>query len=135
MRFTIRELLLVGVIVGMACTSHAAEDPTGSWIYWVKAGDNLLNMVLNLKRENDAITGTVAYRWEDGPAHVGYEISKGSFKNDEVRFSVVRKQANGKQYTQTYTGKVNGDTIVGKIETNRGVGRIQSTDWKAGRQK
>ena len=136
-RFTIRDVLWLTVVVamgfaGLIRVSHAAENPIGSWFALVKIGDTYQKMVTNLRLENGTLTGTITYPREDGIASLEFAISKGTFKDDEITFSVERKQANGKAYTQTYIGKISGDTINGKIHRS---GHISSTDWKAERQK
>ena len=108
-----------------------AEDkpnPTGTWKWSVKMGQQTRDMTLKLKLENDKLTGTMVGRNNQETA-----IEEAKYKDGEVSFNVVRER-NGQKSTTKYNGKVSGDTIKGKIESERN-GQKQSRDWEAKRAK
>ncbi len=116
---------LVLAIVGLAALAQAAENPTGTWKWTVKFGQNTREMTLKLKLDGDKLTGAMLGReGKETP------IEEASYKDGEVSFKVVRER-NGTKMTSTYTGKVSGDTITGKIQ----FGNNQSRDWEAKRAK
>jgi hypothetical protein len=117
-------------IVGLAALAQAADkpDPTGTWKWTVKVGDQTREATLKLKLEGDKLTGAMLGR--DGKEN---PIQDATYKDAEVSFKVVRER-NGTKMTSAYTGKVSGDTITGKIQFERG-GTSQSRDWEAKRAK
>ena len=119
---------LVLAIVGLAALAQAADkpDPTGTWKWTVKVGDQTREATLKLKLEGDKLTGAMLGR--DGRES---PIQDAAFKDAEVSFKVVRERR-GTKMTTTYTGKVSGDTIKGKTQSERN-GKPQSRDWEAKR--
>ena len=108
-----------------------AEDkpnPTGTWKWSVKMGQQTRDMTLKLKLEKDKLTGTMVGRNNQETA-----IEEAKYKDGEVSFNVVRER-NWQKSTTKYNGKVSGDTIKGKIESERN-GQKQSRDWDAKRAK
>jgi hypothetical protein len=118
---------LVLAIVGVAALARADDkpNPTGTWKWTVKFGQNSREMTLKLKLDGDTLTGAMLGR--DGKET---PIQDATYKDCEVSFKVVRER-NGNKMTSTYTGKVSGDTITGKIQ----FGNNQSRDWEAKRAK
>ncbi len=118
---------LVLVIVGLTTLAQAADkpNPTGTWKWTVKFGDQTREMTLKLKLDGDKLTGAMLGR--DGKEN---PIQEATYKDGEVSFKVVRER-NGNKMTSTYTGKVSGDTIKGKTT----FGNNQSRDWEAKRAK
>jgi hypothetical protein len=118
---------LVLVIVGVAAVARADDkpNPTGTWKWTVKFGDQTREMTLKLKLDGDTLTGAMLGR--DGKET---PIQDATYKDGEVSFKVVRER-NGNKMTSTYTGKVSADTIKGKAT----FGNNQSRDWEAKRAK
>ena len=84
-------------------------------------------MSLTLKADGEKLTCTL--KRPNGES----EITDGTFKNDEVAFTVVTER-NGQSFTTKYKGNVDGDTIKGKTERERD-GQVNSRDWEAKREK
>ncbi|MGV3605740.1 MAG: hypothetical protein ACO1RA_04970 [Planctomycetaceae bacterium] len=122
-------VLLSLVMLGLASAATAAEDPTGTW-KWSAPGRNqqTREVSVTLKLEGDKLTGTL-------PGRDGKEVAieEGTFKDDQVSFSVTRERE-GRKFVQKFSGKVSGDTIKGKIEFG-GEGKTNSRDWEAKRSK
>lgn len=123
--------LAVGVLataVGSAVLAADSADPTGTWKWTVKYGDQSREMSLKLKLTDGKLTGSV-------PGRDGKEtpITDAQFKDGQVKFTVVRERE-GRKMTAKYEGKVSGDTIKGTIEFERG-GEAQKRDWEAKRAK
>jgi len=116
--------------VGLVSSVRAAEDPTGSWKWTVKLGDNSFDVTLKLKLEGDKLTGAVG----GGQSNQETPITDASFKDGKVNFTVVRELQGGQKFTIKYDGTLSGDTITGKSERERD-GQKVSNDWVAKRQK
>ncbi len=129
----IRRLLapmLVLAIVAIAGAARAADDPSGTWKFDMKAGNNQSRTVtLKLKLEGDKLTGAMV-----GRNNMETAVSDASFKDGTVAFTVVRER-NGQKTTTKYNGKLSGDEIKGKIETERPNGQTNTQDWDAKRDK
>jgi hypothetical protein len=114
-------------LVVLAGTARAA-DPNGNW-KWTMTGPNgqEFQASASLKSEGDKLTGKVTR------GEMSTDISEGSFKDDEVSFTVIRER-NGQKITAKYKGKVEGDAIKGKIDFKFG-DNDRSVDWNATREK
>ena len=119
---------LVLAFVGLVSQVQGAEDPTGTWKWMTTLGDNTIESTLKLKLEGDKLTGTYI-----GRGNMETPISDATFKDNMVKFNVVREFNNNK-FTIKYSGTVSGDTIKGKSEFERD-GQTQMRDWEAKRQK
>lgn len=124
--FAAAALLLA--FVGLVSPARAAEDPTGTWKWTTTLGDNTIESTLKVKLEGDKLTGVYV-----GRNNTESPISDGTFKDNMVKFNVVR-EFNGNKFTIKYSGTVSGDSIKGKSEFDRD-GQAQSRDWEAKRQK
>jgi hypothetical protein len=122
--------VLVLAVVLSAGLALAAEkpDPTGTWKWSFKRGDQSFDMTLKLKLEGAKLTGTLLRSGGQETA-----IQDGSFNDCCVSFKVVRER-DGRKMTAKYSGKVEGDEIKGKAEFER-EGQTQSRDWVAKRGK
>ncbi len=114
------------VAVGAAQVSFAAENPTGTWKWEVKANNQTREQTLNLKLEGDKLTGAMV-----GANSKETAIEDPKFADDEVSFTVTRER-NGMKTISKYSGKVSGDSIKGKVDTDRD-GKSGSRDWEAKR--
>ena len=121
---------LVLALVGMATLAQAQDkpNPTGTWKWSVKIGEQTRDITLKLKLEGDKLTGAMLGRDNQETA-----IQDATFKAGDVSFRIVRER-DGRKMTAKYAGKVTGDTIKGKIEFERD-GQTQSRDWEAKRAK
>ncbi|MGI8978157.1 MAG: hypothetical protein ACR2FY_02915 [Pirellulaceae bacterium] len=118
-------LVLGLVTLGLAGTALGADDPSGTWKWQVKRGDQTRDVTLTLKLEGDKLTGHMP-----GRNNVVTPIEDASFKDGTVAFSVTR-EFNGVKRTTKYSGKLSGDTITGKSEGTDREGKPQTTDWVA----
>ena len=118
---------LVLAIVGVAALARADDkpNPTGTWKWTVKFGEQTREMTLKLKLEGATLSGAMLGR--DGKEN---PIQDAAYKDGAVSFKVVRERE-GRKMTASYTGKVSGDTITGKAQ----FGNNQSRDWEAKRAK
>jgi hypothetical protein len=111
--------------------AQAKIDPSGTWQWVIQArngaGPSRTNTLV-LKVEGEKLTGTLT---TPGPRGNNLEakIENGTFKGEEVAFSVTRKFGTN-ELTTKYSGKVTADTIKGKAEIKRGE-ETRSRDWEA----
>ena len=116
--------------IGLSSVVQAEDkpNPTGTWKWTVKMGEQSREMTLKLKLEGDKLTGTMLGRnAQETP------IEDAKYKDGAVSFKVTRERE-GRKMVSKYTGKVSGDTIKGKIEFER-EGKANSRDWEAKRAK
>jgi hypothetical protein len=127
MRQVVVAALLV-VLVGLTSYVRAADkpNPTGTWKWSVKMGEQTREFTLKLKLDGDKLTGSM-------PGRDGKEtpIADAKYKDGELSFTITRERE-GQKFTSKYSGKVSGDTIKGKVEFTR-EGQTQSRDWEAKR--
>ena len=102
-----RKLILLLVFVGTVLTVKA-QNITGSWSGKLKAGNNTLTVVFNMKKSDGILKSTM-----DSPDQgvMGIKIDKTSFVNNELNL-------NANTYKIFYTGKLNdkADTIKGTFK-------------------
>jgi len=122
--------VLVLAFVGLVGTARAENktNPTGTWKWKVKFGDQEREFTLKLKMDGDKLTGAMV-----GRDNKDQPIEDAKHKDGEVSFKVTRER-DGQKFTVKYKGKVSGDTIKGKTEFDRN-GETQSRDWEAKRAK
>ena len=120
----------VAALSVIAATAAWAADANGKWTWKMRRGENEITNTLELKVEGEKLTGTVT-GGRNGTQKT--PISEGTFKNDEVAFSVVRKRQD-QEFKIRYKGKVTGDTIKGTTTTNFN-GQERSREWTATRVK
>ncbi len=106
-----------------------AGDPTGTWKWTIPGRDGQpRDVTLKLDLKDNQLTGSISGFRGDTP------ISSGTFKDDQIAFSVVR-EFNGNTFEQKYQGKLDGDTIKGAIDFTGRDGQPVHRDWTATRQK
>lgn len=89
----------------LAAITLWAADVTGKWTAEVPGrGGNLMTVTMNLKADGSKLTGTVSGRGGET------EITDGKVDGNDISFSVVREMG-GNKMTNTYKGKLDGDTI------------------------
>jgi len=128
-----RRLLAAALVLGFLGLASAAlaedkPDPTGTWKWTVKFGDQSREMTLKLKLEGEKLTGAMV-----GREGKDFPITDAEYKDGDLSFKLVRERE-GRKMVATYSGKVSGDTIKGKVEFER-QGQKQSRDWEAKRAK
>ncbi len=112
--------LLCGAIV-------LAADATGKWSAEMPGrGGSSREMILNLKVNGDALTGTIS-----GPRGDS-DLQDGKVNGDDISFSVVR-EFNGNSFKLLYTGKVSGDEI--HFTVSRDGGNAAGREFTAKRVK
>jgi hypothetical protein len=124
------------LIAGFAPVARAAGDATGTWKYSTpgRNGGAARETTLKLKQDGEKLTGTIATPGRDpNAAPTETEITDGKIKDGELSFKVTRKRQNN-EFTQNFTGKLDGDVIKGKFETSFN-GNNRSTDFEAKRAK
>jgi|SwirhisoilCB3_FD_contig_31_15784989_length_624_multi_3_in_0_out_0_1 hypothetical protein len=127
-KWTVAVLLVA--IAGLIGVARAEDkpNPTGTWKWTVKFGDQEREMAVKLKAEKGKLTGHFV-----GPDGKETPIEDGTCKDGDVAFKVTRER-DGNKFTIKFTGKVSGDTLKGKTEFERG-GETRSRDWEAKRAK
>jgi hypothetical protein len=120
-------VLVLAGFLGAAQAQQAA-NPTGTWKWTVqgRGGGQAREQVLKLKLEADKLTGALVGR--DGEETA---ITDATFKDGQVSFKVTRR-FNDNEFTTTYTGKLEGNTIKGKFSREI-QGETRETDWEAKR--
>ena len=127
---------LVATFILMVGPIALAADATGTWKYTTpgRNGGAGREVTLKLNQDGEKLTGTVAMPGRGGnAAPVETEITDGKIKDGELSFKVTRKRQNN-EFTQNFSGKLDGDVIKGKVETNFN-GNNRSTDFEAKRAK
>ena len=121
--------------VSTASAEDKAPSATGNWTWTVPGRDGGAErkMSLTLKQEGEKLTGKLSSPGRDGGAARETEITDGSVKGTDVKFSVTR-EFNERKMTSNYSGKLSADAITGKVETKDRDGNDQSRDWTAKRE-
>ncbi len=109
-----------------------AADATGDWS-WTTPGRNGgpdRVSVLSLKADGSVLTGKLSAPGRDGNP-TERPIVKGKLDGDSISFKVIR-EAGGASITNSYSGKIAGDsiTITGTIEFTRN-GELATRKWEA----
>jgi hypothetical protein len=128
-----RTLTVAGLLVAFAgliglARAEDKPNPTGTWKWTIKFGDQERELAVKLKVDKDKLTGDFI-----GPDGQETPIEDGTYKDGDVAFKVTRER-DGNKFTIKFTGKVSGDTIKGKTEFERG-GETRRRDWEAKRAK
>ena len=126
---SLRLMTTVAAAVLLTTALAFARDPTGSWKWTIPGRDGQpREITLKLALKDAQLTGSISGFRGDDP------ISNGTFKEDQIAFSVVRA-VNGNSFEQKYQGKLDGDTIKGAIDFTGRDGQPVHRDWTATRQK
>lgn len=118
-------MFVLAAFLSFTQQAQAAENPTGTWKWTMTFNNQTREVSLTLKLEGDKLTGSMP-----GRNNTERQIENGTFVNDEVKFDINRER-NGQKFTQTYKGKVSGNTIKGTIEFQRD--GLQTRPWEAKR--
>lgn len=129
-----KKFALAAFLVGLVGIAYAA-DPSGTWTWKTKFGKDgqEREQTLKLKLDGDKVTGTLSggRGGKGGKGGGDTKIEDGTFKNDEVSFTITREFKDQKFVTK-YSGKVTDDTIKGEIVSDFN-GKEIKRDWEAKR--
>ncbi len=104
-----------------------SPDPTGTWQWSAKKGDDEVRTTLKLALQDSKIAGVYSNQFGDAA------IDNVSLQDHVIGFQVVR-DFGGWKYLVRYHGKLEGDTILGTIEvTHYEGGDAVKLAWNAKR--
>jgi len=126
-----KKFVLVAAVLALVVVPAFAQDATkaknvdvtGTWDSTAESPQGAISSVATYKQEGEKLTGT----------HVGQmgEVQlKGTVKGNEIAYTIT-VDAQGQQFTLTYAGKIEGDTITGTVE----FGGMGSATWTCKRKK
>lgn len=121
----------LAVVLGFSLSANADDvknDPTGTWKWEIEIGGQKRPQTLKLELKDGKLTGAMI-----GMNNMETAISDATFKDGEVKFTVVRERNNMK-ITSKYTAKIDGDTMKGSVETDRG-GQTSKTEFEGKKEK
>jgi len=125
--FAIFSLLLALTLAGTQTTSVKAKDVaadgiTGKWTLSVAAPGEAVEVVLDLKQDGEAVTGTMA------STHGTGKITKGTFKDKKLN-ATLAADIQGSQTELLIDGTVEGEKITGSL-TATGLGTFAYSGTK-----
>jgi hypothetical protein len=120
-------LVLMGIVfLALAGLALATQEinVTGDWEMTVTTprGDRVSQVKFEQTGEKLKVT-TTSFRGEE-------VTGEGTLKGSDIQWSIVRSTPRG-EFTVTYTGKVEGDTMKGQAT----MGDMGTMDWTAARKK
>jgi hypothetical protein len=126
-----RHILFAALVFVVASAGLVAQDTpkpqkidvTGVWELTVEAPQGTMISTATYKQEGEKLTGTHVGQMGELPL-------AGTVKGAEIAYTITI-DAQGQQFTLTYTGKIDGDTIAGSVD----FGGMGSTTWSAKRKK
>ncbi|MBE3098309.1 MAG: hypothetical protein IMZ44_14430 [Planctomycetes bacterium] len=126
-----RQMLVAALVLVVASAGLVAQDPpkpqkidvTGVWESTVEAPQGTMTSTATYKQEGEKLTGTHVGQMGELPL-------AGTVKGNEIAYTITI-DAQGQQFTLTYTGKIDGDAIAGSVD----FGGMGSTTWSAKRKK
>jgi len=125
-----KSLRLIAATLVAACLTSAvalAADPSGTWKWSVPGRDGQMrDLTLKLELKDGQLAGTLTGFRGDTP------ITNGTFKDDQITFTVVR-EFNGNKFETKYQGKLDGNTIKGSSEGPGRDGQVMKREWSATR--
>ena len=126
-----RQMLVAALVLVVASAGLVAQDPpkpqkidvTGVWESTVEAPQGTMTSTATYKQEGEKLTGTHV-------GQMGQLPLAGTVKGNEIAYTITI-DAQGQQFTLTYTGKIDDDAIAGSVD----FGGMGSTTWSAKRKK
>ena len=127
-----KQRILVGALVVMAAAvGLLAQDPpkpqkidvTGIWESTVESPQGAMTSTATYKQDGEKLTGTHVGQMGELPL-------AGTVKGNAISYTIAI-DAQGQQFTLTYAGKIDGDSITGTVE----FGGMGSATWSAKRKK
>ena len=125
---TMKKTLIAATICLLAAAALLAADVSGTWNYKMPTPDGEMAATLTLKVDGETLTGT--FEFEGGRK---LEITNGTVKGNELKFTVKRDRPSGGFMTYEMTGTVEGDTIKGATKTQMD-GQDATSEWSATRK-
>jgi hypothetical protein len=125
-RFAVLLALLALVAVPLLAQDAPKDkkiDVTGTWESLVESPQGNLASTATYKQQGETLTGTHVGQMGEVPL-------KGTVKGNVITYTIT-VDAQGQQFTITYTGKIDGDTITGTAE----FGGMGSATWTVKRKK
>jgi hypothetical protein len=136
-------LLILAVTGPTVCAGEPAANPTGTWKVTVSSTNTQARptaQTLKLKLDGGTLTGTFSYNSSptvNGKARVSeLPITEAKLQGNEISFNFTHPPAagNGPNATNSYQGKISGDTIKGTF-TTEWMGQTRTRGWEAERVK
>ncbi|WP_165246537.1 hypothetical protein [Paludisphaera soli] len=125
-----KAILSMAVILGacgLAAADDKAADPVGKWLCSYEIGGQARTSTLTIKKEGDAMTGTMD--WAD---QKGEKLKDLKFQDGKLTFSAVRKYQDN-DIPIDYTLKVEGDELKGKGAVD--LGQLREFEIEGKREK
>lgn len=112
--------VLFFVLTGLAVLSLWAVDVSGEWEMTSQSPRGERILTISIVQEGEKITVTM-------PGRQGDEVTgEGTIKDKTIEWTVIRSTPRG-DFTMTYTGTVEGDSMSGEVEiSDRG-----AQEWTA----
>ncbi len=127
-----KAILSMALVLGASglagATDDKVADPVGTWKCSYEIGDQKRTSTLTLKKEGDAIVGTMTW-----PDQKDEKLKDPKFKDGKLTFSAVRKFMEN-EIPIDYTLTIDGDKLKGKGEAEFG-GQKQEFDIEGEREK
>jgi len=121
--FLLTFALLATALTVFAAPAGVAEDITGKWTLALQVPGETVDVLLDLKQEGEAVTGTLT------SSHASGKIGKGTFKEKKLS-ATASVDIQGSPTDLQIDGTVDGDKITGSI-TVTGMGSFPYTGGKS----
>lgn len=121
---TARILLSLCLFAAVVCL---AADVSGEWNFTMPTPQGEMGALLTLKADGETLTGTFDFEGRK------LEISNGTVKGNELKFTVKRERPSGGTMVYEMTGTVDGDSIKGTTKTVMD-GQDATSTWAAKRK-
>jgi hypothetical protein len=126
-----KRILIGALVLAAASAGLVAQDPpksqkinvTGVWESTVESPQGAMTSTATYKQDGEKLTGKHVGQMGELPL-------AGTVKGNEIAFTITI-DAQGQQFTLTYTGKIDGDTIAGSVD----FGGMGTANWSAKRKK
>ena len=123
-----KRTLIAATLCLLSAALMIAADASGTWNYKMPTPDGELAATLTLKVDGETLTGT--FEFEGGRK---LEITNGTVKGNELKFTVKRDRPTGGSMVYEMTGTVDGDSIKGSTKTQMD-GQDLTSEWSATRK-
>jgi hypothetical protein len=125
-----RRLFAVATVLAIAVSSAVLSlaqdkkvDVTGTWELTLETPNGTSNPTAIFKQDGEKLTGTYKGRLGERPL-------EGTVKANEIKFAITL-DFQGQQFTLSYSGKVDGDSMSGTVD----FGGQGSGNWSGKRKK
>jgi len=110
------------ILVFFAISLSAQDvDVTGDWEISMETPRGPMTQEMYFEQDGEKLTVTMTTRGGD-------EITgEGTIKGNEIEWSITRSGREGQEFTMTYKGTVEGDTMSGEVQ----MGDRGSSEWTA----